>query len=56
MIGCNIVCYHGDERVLKKEVGLHMVEFLCVHLNFAQTRAFVIVFVAVECLRYYSNV
>ena len=33
-----------------------MVEFLCVHLNFAQTRAFVIVFIAVECLRYYSNV
>ena len=33
-----------------------MVEFLCVHLNFAQTRAFVIVFIAVECLRHYSNV
>ena len=33
-----------------------MVEFLCVHFNFAQTRAFVIVFIAVECLRYYSNV
>ena len=26
-------------------VGFHIVEFLCVHLNFAQTRAFVIVFI-----------
>ena len=33
-----------------------MVEFLCVHLNFAETRAFVIVFIVVECLRHYSNV
>ena len=30
-----------------------MVEFLYVHLNFAQTRAFVFVFIAVECLRYF---
>ena len=44
------------EGFLSNEVGLHMVEFLCVHLNFSQTRAVVIVFIAVECLRHYSNV